>query len=108
MFSKICKTTALVLVSAFIIGISSGTAQASVADENLTTQILQKATPNSVGTDLLRIVLHDKQKERRHKEWNRNHRNDWHNDYRNDRHVRHVPDRHDRHVPGKYAPPPRH
>ena len=87
---KSLKTTAFALCGALIIGISSGTAQASVAEQNLTMQGIET---NEVANflDVYMRFKHEKERRERYEK----HRRDW-NDRRHD-------DRHDKHVP-----PPRH
>lgn len=83
---KSLKTTAFALCSALIIGISSGTAQASVADQNLTMQTVET---NEVANflDVYMRLKHEKAQRERYEK----HRRDWNDRRHHDRHDRHVP-----------------
>lgn len=84
---KSLKTTALALCGALIIGISSGTAQASVAEQNLTMQGIETNEVNKF-LDVYMRFKHEKERRERYEK----HHRDWHDRRHHDRHV----------------PPPRH
>ncbi|MBE8954980.1 MAG: hypothetical protein SR2Q5_04820 [Quinella sp. 2Q5] len=66
---KAMKTTALAMCSAIIIGLSSGTAQASVAEENLIGQTIMEL--DTVESGVLRDILRKKAQEDRRRDWER-------------------------------------
>ena len=80
MFSN-WKTTALAMCGAIIIGISSGTAQASVAAENLTTQIETVPVANPMMRLAIREREHQYEHQSRYSDWERERRyDDWERD----------------------------
>ena len=70
-------TTAFAICGAFIIGLSSGAAQASVAEENLIGQFVEGLPPSSSESRYLKEVYRRKQREDREREWRGIHRHDY-------------------------------
>ena len=85
MFGSKMKATAFAICGAFIIGVSSGTAQASVAEENLIGQ--QQAELNFVSngsSNFLRNIYREKVRREHQREWNERQRRDWNDRGRHD------------------------
>ena len=98
--TKTFRKIATALFGAIVIGLSSGTAQASVADTHLIVPDTAQIEPVSSQKDLLREMYRQKVRDDRRKEWERHHYHD------RDRYgPPPPPPRHDDR--GRYGPPPR-